>query len=214
MATVSFYDLLSNHPQTWWSANTYKVRFVLNYKRIPYMTIGVHFPDIAETSQKLGLEPVARGPKFTVPIVEYEGTVVRGGMDIVKFLESNFPEPRILGEECEEWQTYINSNVAREVLNLSSSVLPDSLDDRDRKFYFNTRKVAPREECHEKIVAEMAPLLKGIKEGGYIYGKEIHYADFILAGVLMWVQRAKQEDFDIILEMAGIQTWWNTMSKY
>ena len=73
MATVSFYDLLSNHPQTWWSANTYKVRFVLNYKRIPYMTIGVHFPDIAETSQKLGLEPVARGPKFTVPIVEYVG---------------------------------------------------------------------------------------------------------------------------------------------
>jgi hypothetical protein len=50
MTTVKFYDLLSAHPKIWWSPNTYKTRFVLNYKRIPHTVIPTHYPDIREVS--------------------------------------------------------------------------------------------------------------------------------------------------------------------
>ena len=120
MAPVKFYDILSIHPKTWWSANTYKTRFVLNYKQIPYTTIGVHYPDIQEISKKLGLGPAEHGIAWTLPVVEYYGTVVRGSFDIAKFLDFMFPERRIVGEECDKWVAYMGKSLVRAIWPLAT----------------------------------------------------------------------------------------------
>jgi glutathione S-transferase len=214
MSVVKFYDLLSVHPKTWWSANTYKTRLLLNYKRIPYTTIGVHYPDIYETSEKLGLKPAPKWPQWTLPVIEYEGTVVRGSFDIAKFLETKFPERRVIGEECEKWVEYITYNVVRAVVPMTVPLVPAILDERDAKFFRDTRKVPERKENHDLVVQAMQPLIKGIQEGGYIYGKRIHYADLVLASILVWILRTKEEDFKRIITAAGIEKWWEDMAQY
>ncbi|THU99187.1 hypothetical protein K435DRAFT_795080 [Dendrothele bispora CBS 962.96] len=37
-----------------WSPNTWKVRYILNYKRIPYQTVMLGYPDIEPTMKKVG----------------------------------------------------------------------------------------------------------------------------------------------------------------
>jgi glutathione S-transferase len=214
MSMVKFYDLLSIHPKTWWSPNTYKTRLLLNYKRIPYTTIGVHYPDIHETSEKLGLKPAPNLPQWTLPIIEYEGTIVRESFDIAKFLETNFPERRVIGEECEKWVEYITQHVVPAVRPMTSPLIPAILDERDAKFFRETRKVPERKENHDLVVQAMQPLIRGIQEGGYIYGKQIHYADLVLASILVWILRAKEEDFRRVVNLAGIEKWWKDISQY
>src|SRR5271163_4263832 len=134
MTTVKFYDLLSIHPKVWWSPNTMKTRMFLNYKKIPYTTIGVHYPDIKELQEKFGMGPNERWPFWSLPMIEYEGTVIRGSYDIAIFLEQKFPEPPLLGDECEKWVQYLMSaKVLREVRDLTVPIIPDILDERDAK---------------------------------------------------------------------------------
>jgi hypothetical protein len=99
MSIVKFYDLLSAHPKIWWSPNTYKTRFLLNYKEIPYTVIPTHYPDIRDVSLKLNLAE-DRYPKWPLPIIEHDGNVIRGSLDIAKYLDSAFPERRLMGRNA------------------------------------------------------------------------------------------------------------------
>lgn len=64
--------------------------------------------------------------------------------------------------------------------------MPGILDERDAEFFPRTRKV-PQEEEHARVVEAMWPLIRGIEEDGYIYGKEIHYTDFNFAAIIIWM---------------------------
>jgi len=64
------------------------------------------------------------------------------------------------------------------------------------------------------VVEAMWPMVRGIKEGGYIYGNEIHYADFVLGSILIWILRTKEEDFQKVVKAADIQDWWKDISQY
>ncbi|KAF4617880.1 hypothetical protein D9613_006292 [Agrocybe pediades] len=57
--TITFYDIPSDCVGAW-SSNTWKTRFCLNYKGIPYNTVWVEYPDIEELSKKLGLKPTGK----------------------------------------------------------------------------------------------------------------------------------------------------------
>jgi glutathione S-transferase len=214
MSTLKFYDLLSTHPKTWWSPNTYKTRLVLNYKQIPYTTIGVHYPDIAEVSQKLGLSANERWPQWTVPIIEHDGKVVRDSYAIAKYLDQQFPERPVLGEECEKWAEYIRKNLVLAVWPMTGPMVPTILDERDRKFFEVTRKLPERQETHEKVAEAMKPMIEGIKKGGYVYGGTVHYADFLLGSILIWILRTKESDFVKVMNLAGIEKWWEDISQY
>jgi glutathione S-transferase len=214
MGIVKFYDLLSVHPKVWWSTNTYKTRFVLNYKRIPYTVVGIHYPDIEETSKSLGLGPSDRRPTWTLPIIEYEGSVVRGSFDIAKFLDSKFRERPIVGIECEKSQEYVRKTLVPAIWQMTGPMVPAILDQRDQEFFRRTRILPEREDNHVKVVEAIWPMIRGIKEGGYIYGNEIHYADLVLGSILIWMLRTKAEDFEKVVKAADIQDWWKDISQY
>lgn len=214
MARIKFYDLPSVHPETWWSPNTYKTRFVLNYKRIPYTTIGIHYPDIEEESKKLGLNPAMNRPFWTVPIIVHEAEVVRGSFDIAKYLDNKFKDRPVVGEECSKWEEYIRKHVFLAVWPMTGPMVPTILNDKDREFFYRTRNVPQRQEAHAKVVETIWPLAQGIKETGCVYGGQIHYTDFMLASVLMWILRTKEDDFEKVMKALDIDGWWKEMSQY
>jgi len=63
-------------------------------------------------------------------------------------------------------------------------MVPGILDDGDREFFYRTRNVPERQETQQAVVEAMKPVIQGIKEGGYVYGSKIHYADLVLASIL------------------------------
>jgi glutathione S-transferase len=139
-------------------------------QRIPYTTIGVHYPDIAQLYEKLGIAPNAKGIKYTLPAIEFEGTAIKESWEIAKFLEHKFPEPKLLGEECEHWNEVIRTKLFRSVWPLVGPNVPGFLDEKDRQFFLSTRAIPERKEDFDGILEAMAPIVKGIKEGGMCMG--------------------------------------------
>lgn len=140
--------------------------------------------------------------------------MVRGSFDIAKFLDSRFLERPIVGPECEKWQEYIRKNLVLAVWPMTGPLVPGILEQRDQEFFRRTRTLPEREENHAKVVEAMWPMVRGIKEGGYIYGKEIHYADLVLGSILVWMLRTREEDFEKVVKAADVQDWWKDISQY
>ncbi|KAK6065115.1 glutathione S-transferase [Seiridium cupressi] len=102
----------------------WRIRLMLNYKRIPYKTIFLEFPDIEPTLKALhscqalvvgsrciippcakmshlsGLGPgeSSTGPKYTVPTIQHlpTNTHLMGSEPIARFLESTYPSTQVL----------------------------------------------------------------------------------------------------------------------
>jgi hypothetical protein len=50
-------------------------RYVLNYKRLPYETVYVSYPDISKLWRELGLSPLAGpGPSTILPVISVPST--------------------------------------------------------------------------------------------------------------------------------------------
>lgn len=87
---VRFYDLSGPEP---WSPPCWCIRYVLNFKGIPYTTIQLPFQDIKPTYEKLFLNTT--GVKATVPIIEILGPnykVLNDSTPIAELLNSAFKE--------------------------------------------------------------------------------------------------------------------------
>jgi hypothetical protein len=97
---------------------------------------------------------------------------------------------------------------------MTGPMIPTILDERDRTIFKETRKPPEREETHEKVVEAMKPMIEGIRSGGFVYGATLHYPDFLLASILIWMLRTKEEDFLKVVRLAGIQQWWDDISQY
>ncbi|KIJ22628.1 hypothetical protein M422DRAFT_786395 [Sphaerobolus stellatus SS14] len=109
MSKITFFDLPSPvcKPQTW-SPNTWKARFVLNYKRIPYKTVWVSYLDVEETLIKLGGKGKTTStwpgkpskPWYTLPTLQDESgsepALVIDPLKIAEYLDEKFPEHPVI----------------------------------------------------------------------------------------------------------------------
>ncbi|KAF9479952.1 hypothetical protein BDN70DRAFT_993116 [Pholiota conissans] len=63
-----------------WSSNTWKVRYCLNFKGIPYKTEWIEYPDIAPHCQRLGISYTTIKsdgmPYYSLPAI-YDGSEKR-----------------------------------------------------------------------------------------------------------------------------------------
>ncbi|KZV86119.1 hypothetical protein EXIGLDRAFT_752980 [Exidia glandulosa HHB12029] len=96
---ITFYDTISNIEFKTVSLNTWRVRFILNYKKIPYTTVWLPYAQIATTIKALGAPPTSFMPdgrtRHTVPtIVDHTNgdKVVTDSWTIAQYLEAHFPD--------------------------------------------------------------------------------------------------------------------------
>ncbi|KAG8817183.1 hypothetical protein FS842_001835, partial [Serendipita sp. 407] len=104
---IILYDIPSRLTPMAWSPNTWKARYVLNHKRLPYETVWVPYTEIASLWAELGLEPITDGsipfttflPVISVPPKDGRGprTAVAESFNIALYLDRAFPEtPRVI----------------------------------------------------------------------------------------------------------------------
>ncbi|KAK7450617.1 hypothetical protein VKT23_012927 [Stygiomarasmius scandens] len=99
--TLIFYDIPSNIGT--WSPNTWKTRYSLNFKNIPYKTTWIEYPDIENTLKSLGITPCAtkpdgKTPHYTLPAI-YDPSTKTGLTDslaIAEYLDKKYPDKPLL----------------------------------------------------------------------------------------------------------------------
>src|SRR6201996_4875354 len=141
-------------------------RFVLNYKKIPYKTCWLEFPDIKPTFEKLGIKHTLTDekgqPYYTVPAITDSTTSdvvhISDTWNIAIYLEKKYPNPPLFPHGSLELQKFFKDR-ADELLAPSSVFVPfimpgtyDLLNEPSRIFFKETR-----ERWYGKRIEECLP---------------------------------------------------------
>ncbi|KAF6754986.1 hypothetical protein DFP72DRAFT_898179 [Ephemerocybe angulata] len=138
---ITLFDIPSTLPVNAWSVNTWKTRFTLNYKGIPYKTEWVEYPDIAAVLQKDNIGPTDTKrdgtPYYSLPaILDVDDTTgeikaaLADSLPIAAYLEKAYPDtPRVLPEDeegLEEQKTFARGFL-REMLPVLTIMCKETL---------------------------------------------------------------------------------------
>ncbi|KAI0720557.1 hypothetical protein C8T65DRAFT_735887 [Cerioporus squamosus] len=91
-----------------WSRHTWKTRYALNLKGIPYKTVWVEYPDIEALCKKIGASAADKRkdgtPLYTLPVIydPHTKSVVSDSGAITRYLDDTYPNtPRLIPEEAD-----------------------------------------------------------------------------------------------------------------
>ncbi|KAJ8518298.1 hypothetical protein ONZ45_g4608 [Pleurotus djamor] len=95
---IVFYDIPTTAgPGPSFSPNTLRIRWILNYKGIPYTTTYVEYPDIEATCKRIGALPTTLMPNgqllYTLPAIHdpSTNTTLADGQKIAEYLDKTYP---------------------------------------------------------------------------------------------------------------------------
>ena len=125
---------------------------MLNYKRIPYKTEWIPFPDIAATLQKLAVSPISidpdGNPLYTLPaIIDTSGdppVIVTDSLSIAEYLDEKYSERPVLPKESKALQYIFEETFRRTVgPHFRKILIPHVwhlLDERSQGYFRETRE--------------------------------------------------------------------------
>ncbi|KAH6643293.1 hypothetical protein BKA67DRAFT_587318 [Truncatella angustata] len=232
---IILYDLGSTEGICF-SPAVWRVRLLLNYKKIPYSTTFLEFPDIEPTLRPFGLVPDAStsGTKYTVPAIHHlpSNTYLMESDHIAEFLASNYPSPPLsltsdLGKEI---KTKARAATAKAI---SCSIMPREiqiLSPRAQEYFRRTREAVlghPLEDLldpkrEEKAWSGVSNGMRAIEEllktneadGPFILGARPSYDDFFIAGALQSTRVVDGNTFQRLTNYPGFKRIYEACSPY
>jgi len=229
---ITFYDIPSQKPGQAWSPNTWRTRYSLNFKRLPYKTVWVEYPDIEALAKKIGAPATGTrpdgSPLYTVPIIHDPSTnaAVADSVLIAEYLDKTYPDtPRVMPLGTTPLQhAFINvfQPTATTALLLFAMPATHRILTSGSEGYFRFH----REKAFGKTMETLTPtgpardvewakakaglsvmdgwLQAGKDEGPYFTGKTPSFADFVVGARLMWIRQIFGEDSP---EWTDMKTW-------
>ncbi|KAF9444502.1 hypothetical protein P691DRAFT_736383 [Macrolepiota fuliginosa MF-IS2] len=145
---ITLYDVPGHTPQPW-APNIWRIRFILNYKRLPYKTVWVEFPDVEAKLRSINAPPSAvrsdGRPVFTLPVIEdptrnpMAPEVLSNTNHIAEYLESAYPARPVFPEGSRAMQTlfvhYIQEVFAKPLLPIMIPLSHQGLPERSRSHF-------------------------------------------------------------------------------
>ncbi|KAH6888850.1 hypothetical protein BKA70DRAFT_1330882 [Coprinopsis sp. MPI-PUGE-AT-0042] len=130
---ITLYDIPSTKNKPW-SPNTWKTRYSLNYKNLPYRTVWVEYPDIATIYRTNNIPPAEIRPGgfeyYSLPLIrdDTSGQIVyvAESFQIAKYLDKTYPDtPRLIPDrqEAEKRQAAVPGMVFMKLLGLGPLAL-------------------------------------------------------------------------------------------
>ncbi|PIL22626.1 hypothetical protein GSI_15317 [Ganoderma sinense ZZ0214-1] len=223
MEPILFYDIPSHVRGCVWSPNTWKTRYSLNYKGLPYTTVWVEYPDIAPLSKKIGAAPTDKAPdgtpQYTLPAIYDPNTktTVSDSAVIARYLDKTYPDkPTLIPPEADALHAAFNEAFRAALMpDLLQIMLPAThaqLRAKSDKYFRATRETrfgakleefAPvgsekRERHWKGIEQALDTFAQWLSAGGqeklFFLGDRISYADMTVAGFLVWIKIVLGED--------------------
>ncbi|KAK1236021.1 hypothetical protein PQX77_000735 [Marasmius sp. AFHP31] len=226
---IEFYDIPSKLPGIAWSPNTWKTRYCLNYKGLPYKTIWVEYPDIEATCKRLGVATYKRDgtPYYTLPVIHdpSTGKSIANSPLIAEYLDETYPDtPKLFPPGTRSLQTVFQHAIEWDhVENLDRFVLPQVasiLNPRSYEFFNESRskwykvdtvadmypKGEEKIELWNKWKDEWGAVDKWMKDSETLLVMEdtITWADFVVAGWVIWCRCIWGEDSEEWKEIGNI----------
>ncbi|TKA65339.1 hypothetical protein B0A55_09439 [Friedmanniomyces simplex] len=218
---VILYDL-ANKKNASWSPNPWKTRVVLNFKKIPYETEWVEYPDLAPKFKALGIPPNPPGSfaDFSSPTVRLtDGNYVMDSMPIAEKLEAAYPEPSMhldngLWKQAAE---ICDGLVVSAGPDFMVAVVDDILQEPSKTWFAEDRHKRfgmSLQELQEKMGGETGrpatqagcEKLKGLltshkeDEGPFILGSKPSYGDLLAATLFESMRRMNVSQYEKIVE--------------
>ncbi|KAJ6628342.1 hypothetical protein B0H10DRAFT_2160878 [Mycena sp. CBHHK59/15] len=157
-AIITLYDVPGTSSHTW-VPNIWRIRFILNYKRLRYRTVWVEFPDVERTLRAIGAPPSATRPDgqpvYTLPvIVDPTSTsatrtprVLSNTNTIAEYLEACYPARAVFPEGARAVQTlfvhYIQEVFAKPLLPIMVPLSHGRLPARTQSHFHGGRATTP-----------------------------------------------------------------------
>ncbi|GBE84361.1 hypothetical protein SCP_0603400 [Sparassis crispa] len=104
---ITLYDVPSTIPQPW-APNIWRIRFILNYKRLHYRTTWIDFSDVEATLRSIGAPPTSLRrdgrPVYILPVIVdplrsvTSPVVLSNATTIAEYLETTYPARPIFPE--------------------------------------------------------------------------------------------------------------------
>ncbi|EKM76096.1 hypothetical protein AGABI1DRAFT_79084 [Agaricus bisporus var. burnettii JB137-S8] len=226
-----FYDLAAKEPIKTWSPNTWKTRYVLNFKKIPYKTIYLEFPELKGVLQKAGAQPLVSEKHgmvfYTSPAIVDNETepAISDSFKIAEYLDKRYPDtPKAFPLGSEALQAAFHDQFFKHLFSFAPFIVgkvPNVLNQVSSDYYRDTREKMfgkPFEEIYpvgEDLVKDLAQAeeffdtLNGWyseSRGPYFMGDNPSFADFVVGGFLLSLKIIHGEDS---AEWKSITTWSN-----
>ncbi|KAJ5580202.1 uncharacterized protein N7459_006187 [Penicillium hispanicum] len=216
----------------------WRIRLMLNYKRIPYRTVFLEFPDIEPTLKDLGLVPgdsaPGLNPKYKVPAIQHvpTDTFIMESAPIAQFLELTYPDQPVpltsdLGREIEAKSRAVVGAVFR------TSLMPREigiLSPRAQEYFRRTRESSLGHRLEDLLdseveeqswrtaeegVSAVVELLQTHRaDGPFVLGARPTYTDFFIAGSLQSARMVDEGVFQRIFKYPGFQDIYEACLPY
>ncbi|KAI8976418.1 hypothetical protein BD414DRAFT_168303 [Trametes punicea] len=229
-----FYDIPGDVKGTAWSPNTWRIRYALNYKNLPYTTTWVEYPDIARTCQSIGAAPTSTwpsgAPMYTLPAL-YDpstDTALAGSLAIALYLDRTYPStPPVVPAGTEVLHAAFEAAfIAAVSPHMQMLVMPvgrERLHEASRAHYKHAREsqwgermeewAPPGSEARdmhwgalEEAFGKVKGWLETEPESGrkFVMGDGPSFADFVLGARLMWMKKILGDESD---EWNAVEKW-------
>ncbi|KAL2074250.1 hypothetical protein VTL71DRAFT_8028 [Oculimacula yallundae] len=234
---IILYDLACTK-RVCFSPIVWRIRLMLNYKRIPYKTIFLEFPDIEPTLEGLGLvhSESASGSKhkYTVPAIKHvpTNTYMMDSVPIAQFLETTYPDPSVpltseLGREIEgKARAVVGATFRMSVMPREISILSPPA----QKYFRHTREALLGHRLEdlldvdkeEQTWNEMSDDIRAVGElmlthkadGPFVLGARPSYTDFFIAGSLQSARMVDEVVFQRMVIYPGYKEIYEACLPY
>ncbi|KAJ4001468.1 hypothetical protein F5050DRAFT_1560687 [Lentinula boryana] len=220
---IILYDTPGHSSQPW-APNIWRIRFVLNYKRLRYRTQWVEFQNIETTLRSIGAPPSSvrsdGRPVYTLPVIvdptrnSSRPEIISNPSNIAEYLETYYPARPVFPEGSRSLQSlfvhYIQEIFAKPLLPIMVPLSAQGLPERSQPpvYHLHTHIHAanplppgPQREQAWQLVKEQFDFLSSILEknsldgdGVCVMGYSVSYADFALCSVLLWIENMAPHD--------------------
>ncbi|KAI8331669.1 hypothetical protein BC941DRAFT_438113 [Chlamydoabsidia padenii] len=236
MAIIKLYDLVLDVDKEIWSPNTLKARVALNVKGLNYETEWLTFFDIhsliPEVTQNKHQPP-------TVPVIvdekkDGEQTVVQDSWEIVKYLDSAYPDtPSLIRGETEGLQYYFykqtHACILVPIFKLCLLTIHKKCSPEPIKEWFRKNRESMFKMTLEEFAGDSTDHITALKTGlisihstlqsyPYLTGDKIGFADVVLVSYFKMLAVLRDDIFESALLDAypddAIRKWWFKMEKY
>ncbi|KZV74162.1 hypothetical protein PENSPDRAFT_573392 [Peniophora sp. CONT] len=215
--SIVLYDAPNATPESW-APNMWRVRFILNYKRLPYRTVWVEFHDVERALRSINAPPTATGrdgrPVYTLPALvdpsrsPSNPVILCNPNMIAEYLEVTYPARPVYPPGSRALQSifvqYLMDVVLQPLLPIMVPLTYSRLPAHVRQHFRGGPSIpsgphrAQAWEAARVRFDQFAAMLEknnaGDGDGVVAMGRELSYADFVLVSVLMWINRVSPDD--------------------
>ncbi len=215
--SIVMHDLAGADPELRFSPYCWRTRFALAHKGLPVETVPWRFTDT---------EAIAFSGQGKVPVIRDGSDVVSDSWAIAEYLEDRYPSPTLFGGPGGRAHALFVNSWADGVLvgAIARFIVRDLLDIIDPKdqAYFRTSREqrfgmtleavqAGREESLAAFRAQLMPVRLVLRRQKWLGGAAPSYADFIVAGTLMWPHCGSR--FALLAADDPVEAWFRQVRE-